>query len=238
MTYEELNNLLTENEKKIYLELLKLGESTASPILKKTGLQNSVFYRTIHRLMEKGFVSYILKGKIKHFKSANPEVFITQLKDNEEKIKEIIPRLKELQKVSENSTEAEVFLGIKGIKAMYYLLIENAKPKEEYYFFGTNLEIFEEALEKIYIPFRKYRKEKKVLVFGIHKKELKGKIKPFVRTKERYTNFPLPGNIAIFRDKIVIASWGEVPTGILIKGKDIAEQYKELFKEMWRLAKD
>ena len=84
---------------------------------------------------------------------------------------------------------------------------------------------------------RKYREEKRILVYGIHKEEFRGKIKKFIRTKERYTKLPLPPNMAIFRDKIVIANWGEVPTGILIKSKEIAEQYKALFKEFWKRAK-
>lgn len=237
MPYEELNNLLTENEKQVYLALLQLGESTASPILEKTSLQNSVFYRTIHRLMEKGFVSYVLKGKIKHFKASNPDIFLTQLKNTEEKIKGIIPKLKEMQKISETKTEAEVYVGIKGILAMYNSLIKDAKPNEEYYFFGPTEQIFEETMSKVYIPFRKYRNEKKVNVYGIVKKELKGKVTRFKRTYERYADFLLPPNMAIFRDKIAIASWGEIPTGILIQGKDIAEQYKKLFREMWKKAK-
>jgi sugar-specific transcriptional regulator TrmB len=223
MAYEELNTLLTENEKKVYLELLKLGESTASPILKKTGLQNSVFYRTINRLIEKGFVSYILKGKIKHFKASSPDIFLTQLKDKEEKIKNILPNLKLLSKTAESKTEAEVFLGLKGIKAMYYS-------------FGPNEQVFEETLEKVYLPFRKYREEKKIKVYGIIKEELKGKVTKFKNTVEKYTNSPLPPNMAIFKDKIAITSWGEIPTGILIKGKDIAEQYKKVFWEIWKQA--
>lgn len=235
--YEELDGLLSENEKKVYLVLLQLGESTASPILQKTGLQNSVFYRTIHRLMEKGYVSYILKGKIKHFKANKPELLHAHIKQTEEKIKSIIPKLKELEKKSEVKIDAEVFVGVKGVLAMYYSLIEDAKPEEEYYFFGPIKEDFFTAMEKVYLPFRLYRKEKKVKVFGITPLELKKVIPPLSEVHERYTDSPLPQNMAIFRDKIVIASWGETPTGILITGKNIAEQYKQLFWQMWKIAK-
>ena len=237
MSYEELNSLLTENEKQVYITLLKLGESTAAPILEKTGLQNSVFYRTIHRLLEKGFASYVLRGKIKHFKSSNPGVLLTHIKEKEAKIKKIIPDLNNIQKVSRVKVTSEVFVGLRGILAMYRELIVDAKPKEEYYFFGPTEQVFEETMKEVYVPFRKYREEKKVEVYGIMKKELKGKIKTFKRTHERYTHSLLPPNMAIFRDKIAIASWGEIPTGILIHGKDIAEQYKRLFKELWKQAK-
>ncbi len=237
MTYEELNELLTENEKQVYLALLKLGEVTASPILEKTGLQNSVFYRTIHRLMEKGFVGYVLRGKIKHFKANNPEVFLTQIREKEAEIKKIIPSLKEIQKISGVKVDAEVFVGVKGILAMYRLLIADSKPKEEYCFFGIDVPSYKQAMEAVYIPFRKYRIEKKVKVYGIHRMELKGKMEKVKNTIERYTNFPLPPNMTIFRDKIIIASWGETPTGILIHGKDIAEQYRKMFWKIWKSAR-
>jgi sugar-specific transcriptional regulator TrmB len=237
MPYDELNELLTENEKQIYITLLRLGESTASPILEKTGLQNSVFYRTIHRLMEKGLVSYILKGKIKHFIASNPSVLARMAKDKAEKISKVLPELANMQKISEIKTSAEVFVGVKGVLALYYSLIEDAKPNEDYYYFGPNLEVFKTAMEKVYMPFRAYRLEKKIKVYGLQKTELRGKIVKFKNTEERYTNFPLPPNMAIFRDRIVMASWGDIPTGILIKDEKMAKQYRELFKQIWKLAK-
>jgi len=238
MGYEALDSFLTENEKKVYLELLKLGEATASPILEKTGLQNSVFYRTIHRLMEKGLVTYILKGKIKHFKPSNPEMFLAQAKRREAELKELIPKLKDIQKVAENKTNAEVFIGLKGVLAMYYSLIEDAKKGEEYYFFGPREESAMEAMKEVYVPFRIHRQEKGIVVYGLSQRNIARFIKKPSKVKERFVDFPLPPNMAIFRDKVVIASWGEIPTGILIQAKDIAEQYKELFWKLWEQAKE
>lgn len=120
---------------------------------------------------------------------------------------------------------------------MYQLLIEDSKPRDKYYFFGPTEQVFMESMTKVYLPFRKYREEKQIDVYGLLKKNLKGRIKKFKRTYEKYVDFPLPPNMAIFRDKIAMVSWGEVPTGILIKGKDIAEQYKELFWQMWKITK-
>lgn len=237
MVYEELESLLTENEKKVYIELLKLGESTAAPILKKTGLQNSVFYRTIHRLMEKGFVSYILKGKIKHFKASSPDLFLSHLKEKEAKIKSIIPNLKSIAKSSETNVEAEVFIGYKGLKSMFYALAENVKSNEKYCYFSINAENFKEAYEKVYFPFRAYREEKNIIAYGIHRKEIKSQIEKFKLNKDKFVDFPLPPNMAIYGDKIAITSWGGIPTGILIKDKDIANQYKELFWEIWKKGK-
>jgi sugar-specific transcriptional regulator TrmB len=236
MEYEALDSVLTENEKKVYLALLKIGETTASKILKKTGLQNSVFYRTIHRLMEKGFVTYVLKGKIKHFKAASPEMFLTQIKRKESEIKELIPQLKEIQESSQNFTTAEVFVGMKGILSMYYSLIENAKKGEKYYFFGPKEDSAMDAMKDVYVPFRLYREERGIVVYGLNQKNIKKYISKPSKVQEKFVDFPLPPNMAIFRNKVVLVSWGEIPTGILIESKDIAEQYKELFLDIWKRA--
>ncbi len=236
--YDELNILLTENEKKVYLTLLRLGESTAKPILEKTGLQNSVFYRTIHRLIEKGQASYVLKGKIKHFRSTNPDNFLSDLKEKQEKIHKVIPELKGIQKISESKIEAEVFVGVKGIKAMYRILISDSKPNDEYCFFAEKPKYFDESIVKVYLDFRKERLKKELQIYGIYSKELKGKETKAQRLKDKYTSFPLPPNMSIFKDKIAMVTWGETPTGILIKGKDIANQYKKLFDKIWKISKE
>jgi predicted transcriptional regulator len=233
MAYESLDNILTKNEKEVYIELLKLGESTASPILQKTGLQNSVFYRTIHRLLEKGFVKYVLKGKIKHFSVVKPEIFLSFIKEEEEKIKDTVLELNKMQKDIELSASAEVFLGYKGLKSMFYALTENSKPNQKYCYFSTDLKNFEKALEKVYIPFRLHRQKNKIYAYGIHNIELKGKIKEYKHNYNKFVQIPIPPNVAIFNDKIAIASWGEIPTGILIRSKDIAEQYEKLFWNIW-----
>ncbi len=44
---------LTTAEIKVYIALLELGNSTAGPLVEKSGLQNSVVHRTLHSLIQK-----------------------------------------------------------------------------------------------------------------------------------------------------------------------------------------
>ncbi len=120
---------------------------------------------------------------------------------------------------------------------MLYGLVENAKPSEEYLFFSMKKPEFDKSVANIYVPFRKFRERKRVKVRGIHRADMKGIVEPVKYTEDRFLDFPLPPNMAIFRDKVAITSWGEVPTGILITSKDVADQYRELFWELWRMAK-
>ena len=88
---EELG--LTHTQVKVYLALLELGESTAGPILKSTGLQNSVLYASLEKLIEKGFASYILKGKRRNYRPADPKTILNFVEERKRRFESIIPEL-------------------------------------------------------------------------------------------------------------------------------------------------
>src|SRR3989344_9185969 len=79
---------LTEGEAKIYLALLKLGSSTSGPIIKESKVANSIIYRILDSLIEKGLVSYIIKEKTKYFRAAEPNKIIEYIEEKKEKLEE------------------------------------------------------------------------------------------------------------------------------------------------------
>jgi HTH-type transcriptional regulator, sugar sensing transcriptional regulator len=54
----------------------------------------------------------------------------------------------------------------------------------------------------------------------------------------RFVNFPLPGTMDIFRDKLLIISWNNTATGILIVSEEIAEHFKSYFDKIWDMASE
>src|SRR5215210_248273 len=54
--------------------------------------------------------------------------------------------------------------------------------------------------------------------------------------KLRFVDFPLPGTMDIFKDRMLIISWS-TKTGILISSKEIADHFKEYFDNIWNIAK-
>ncbi|RMD45562.1 TrmB family transcriptional regulator, partial [Candidatus Pacearchaeota archaeon] len=47
---------LTNGETKVYLSLIKIGESTVGPIAKKSGVSLSKIYEILNNLIKKGLV--------------------------------------------------------------------------------------------------------------------------------------------------------------------------------------
>jgi sugar-specific transcriptional regulator TrmB len=108
----------TQAEAKIYLVLLKLGSVKVGQIIEKSGLQSSTTHNTLHSLIEKGFVTYILKGKMKLYQAVEPKLILEQFKEKEKKFQEVLPKLESLHKFAEEKQSAEIYEGTKGIMTM------------------------------------------------------------------------------------------------------------------------
>lgn len=228
---------LSQGEIKIYIALLELGKTKVGRIIEKSGMASSAVHNSLNSLLEKGFVSYIKRDKIKVYQAVPPKHIIGFLEEKKKKIQEIIPELEFRRKKSEEKQGAEIFEGTKGIISMLNLLIEDAKKGDEYLFFSVNVEQKNEEIQEFFSQYDVKRKERGLRIKGLAPKELK---KLFVKRKVlimKYTNFPTPSNISICKDKTAIFSWEEKPVGYLIKSKQIANMYKKYFNEIWKLAK-
>src|SRR3989344_2186615 len=53
----------------------------------------------------------------------------------------------------------------------------------------------------------------------------------------RYVNFPIPGNIEVGGDNLLIISWEKPVSAILIHSPSIAENFRKYFFEVWEKSK-
>ena len=64
---------LTNNETGVYLALLQTGSISVNSIAEKSGLHRQAVYDALDRLLEKGFVNFVIKNNKKHFQAIHPE---------------------------------------------------------------------------------------------------------------------------------------------------------------------
>ncbi len=224
---------LNKGEIKVYLTLLELGITKVGQIIEKSGMASSAVHNSINSLIDKGLVSYVKKGKIKFYQAVPPKQLVDFIEEKKKKVLEILPELELKQKLAKERQEAEIFEGTKGITTMLNLLIENAKKGDEYLFFAINVKEQNEEIQKFFLKYDVKRKDKGLIIKGLAPKQLK---KLFVKRKilkMKYPDFLIPSNISICNDRIAFFSWGEKPVGYLIKSKQIAEMYKDFFKQIW-----
>lgn len=244
---EELRSIgLTDGEAKAYLALLKLGISTVGPVVKESGISYSKIYEVLGRLLDKGLISYGTKEKTKYFQAVAPnrlteflEKKENEIKRNKEVLKQILPNLEKVMGRYPKE-EASVFIGTKGLKTAYELLLENHTKGEFLLFFMVYEKEYVQVLSSFYKQEFHYFKKLNLKLKGITTLDFKRSDyfeKPPSFIKQRYVDFPLPSMIDIYKDKVLFTAWREKPISYLINSKEIAENFRKYFEGVWRIAK-
>lgn len=224
----------TYAESKVYLILLELGSVKVGRIIEKSGLQSSTIHNTLNSLIDKGLITYILKGKIKVYQSVNPKLILKGFKDKENKFESILPVLEQKQKLNREKPQAEIFEGTKGIMSLLNELIEDTKPKEVYYFFAMDESELNKEIQTFFERYDAKRKDKGLIIKGVARKELKPLFEKRKSLHMKYISHNIPSNISICNNKMALISWGERPTGILIKSEQITKSQIEFFESLWK----
>lgn len=233
---------LTDNEIRIYLELLNLGEALASELSNRTGINRTLTYQILNNLLRRGLISYVIKNNVKYFKAAHPSKLVDFLKEKETNIQRLIPDLLKLVKPTEKKYSVELYEGKEGLKTILNDVIRS-RPKE-FLDFTSGMTLI--LLPVYYID----NWEKKRLKANIYARFLFNKtdigkkrgvqLSKLPKSEVRYLpeGFSAPSHIYIYGDKLGITLWeGDFPFGILIKSKEIADRFREFFEWFWKLSK-
>jgi HTH-type transcriptional regulator, sugar sensing transcriptional regulator len=236
---EELG--LSNAEAKIYLALLELGESKTGKLIDRTKLQSSTVYHILGALLEKGLISYILKGKIKYYQAESPDTLLSFLEDKKQKLNKIIPQLKEKERLSKHKQTAKVYEGVKGLQAAYNDILTTMKKGEEYYFFQFPVKKLNN--KELILFFRNYhlkRSAKGIKVRGLASPKLRKITKEvwdMPHTKVRFIEEPAPTVVVIYKNKVLTLDWKDRPVAFVMESEEIASSYKKFFLEKWKISK-
>ena len=236
MDYSILEDIgLTTAEIKVFLALLELGTATAGPIMEKAGTQNSVTHSTLASLVEKGLISYVKKGHVRNYQTADPDILLKFIDKKRNKLNQLLPELIARQKLVEKQ-EVEIYEGLRGHRVMLYDFIEDAKKGDEYLFlsfFAKNADDFDDIFE-LYNEFSKDRRRIGLKTKGIAPIQIKGKFKDRFKGEELlFVDFPILTNITIFKNKVFMTPWEDRKMSFLIHSRQLAEMYRQYFYSIW-----
>ena len=236
---------LSENEIKIYIFLLKSGESTAYEIGKKTNIYRVHVYDKLEKLMDKGLVTHVYKGSKKHFHATPPEKIRyhldekrKELLEKEKEIISIIPQLEALVNTQKDNTRVEVFKGLEGIK---YFLKDIIKTKKEVLITGIDEGRYIESMNTFMKQYFRDVRLKNIneRIITIKKKG----IFTFDRNIAKTTQYKFlaadqfnPTNTFVYGSKVVLVIWGTPVTCIMIQNNEVAETYRNNFEHLWKIA--
>ena len=252
MDSSELERLgLNRSEAKVYLALLELGSSTSGVITDKAQVSPSKIYWILEKLLQKGLVSYMVKGKTKHYTAASPgklKEYLEHERENierkEELLEAMLPRLRRVQKLAGERQEAEMFVGFPAMKNAYSTMYDSAKEGDEHLVFLRSGE--EEGKPEAVLFFN--RLHRRAVKMGLQRRLISRDTKearelflrgPYAKRKWDTVRFidTCPEGINILNDYVLFMHLAEKPICVLITSKQLADDYRKLFNESWKKAK-
>jgi len=234
---------LSLQEAKVYIALLKLGESQTGRLSKESQISPSHIYSVLEQLLAKGFVNYKMKNNIKIFMASSPDTFKDlfekkkqELLNQEQKMHKVIADLKSINKTSKITEEYKYFEGIKGVKAMRHEINNLMTSKNPIVVYTAKQESYK-WLEAVYHDHSTERKKKNVKELMIFPNEEKTNTN---KSKDKLNDFK-------FMDLKNEAEWGVVedtfflqyvtgkePRAFMIHDKKFAETFRQVFDQLWK----
>lgn len=247
MTIEqELAQLgLKENQIKVYIATLELGEPAVGDIEKQTGLHKQLIYNAASSLQEKGLISiHEIRGR-KRFSVSNPAALEEHARARLKKAQELVPHLFDRANKKRAADKVRTYRDVKGVQQYYLESIRRQPEKSGVFILGVNSERYFEIFVKdgvAYELFENSRIERKIkfnlLLFGAEKKEIElNKERPNIDLRLLQEAVQGPMDIMIWHDHVGMLFYGDEPYVLDIVGQQTAEGFREYFQVLWRQGK-
>jgi len=184
-------------------------------------------------VIEKGLVSYAVRGKVKWFQATGPKRLLDYIREQEEDVKNILPELHARHKASKIEGQVRLFKGVKGVKSIF---LDIARTGKDNYVYGSEGQ-FSERIPEFATQFERLKKENKIhtkMILRKGRKEINSKTSEYRFLKDVAES---PAVTNIYGDKIALIIWTDEPEGIIIENSAAAKAYKSYFDIMWAQAK-
>lgn len=236
---------LTKAEIKVYLALLELGSSTTGPIIDRSRTANSKIYLVLEKLTQKGLVTYYKQEGLRYYKATPPRSLLRYLKEKQEqireqenKIQELLPTLEAFHTQRQEEKEAIVFKGPKGIKTAFHDVVDTLKKGEQVNIMGTYK--FGPEYRRLAHYFQKIRAKKGIRARYMITKSGKSVADLFAHYPPLEVRFmkesiATPSIFLIYKNKVIL-SLGDEMVMFMIQSARVADTFRMYFEQLWPLS--
>ncbi|EET90440.1 MAG: hypothetical protein LVQ97_03110 [Candidatus Micrarchaeales archaeon] len=230
----------TNAESRVYMDLLKFGDSKTGSIMARSGLYSSVVYNSLKHLMEEGFVAFYTRGRIKYFSAADPSRIVDAEKEKMELAEAMAGKLSLIRTATEGRSRVFIFEGRKAVRTIFNDILSTLGKGDEQLVIGISdtgsgmgefIRRWEEKRVRSGI-------RKRVLVSNKSKEWLSYYgMQKLVDIRTISNSLYINMSINIYDSKVVLILWAREPTYILIEGKEISKNFRSYFEMLWQKSK-
>ena len=251
MKIEKLQNVLekiglTKNESRIYLTLLKTGQTKTGNLLKKAEIYSGRIYEILSSLERKGLVNLMIKNNVKYYEASDPKEILNFLDEKRVEINsyqkeanEIIPKLRELKKSLEPEQKSVVYTGFRGMKNVLFEILDYLDREDEVLGFGLN-GYKKEKYNQMWLSWNREREKRKIksrVIFVENETKYYKSHKKLKNNRVRILDSVKPGAFDIMGNKYLVLTEISTPSSVVITNKDIISSFMSMFDSLWESAR-
>ena len=232
----------TDTEVKVYLALLKLGETTGSEIAAKIEVHRTNVYDALNKLGKNGLVAHVKKKNKTVYSPHDPQHLYEILENRKENLDFVFPLLTKFYKSKKTQREIKILNGKDGVKT---LLNDMYVINKDLFLIGSSMQMFS-VMEHRVIQFLKKIKnwESVISIIAVDKENVRKRAdemqKHLATARFRFYDekYLSPVVFGAYGDKLSLIIWEEEPVVIIIEDKSISKAFKHYFDMIWMISKE
>lgn len=235
---------LSEKEAQVYMSLLSFSGASVSSVGLMSGVKRTTVYSIIESLKERGLVYVHIKNFKPVFVAQPPSKLKNLIALRQKQLDQLFPEFESLYQVSESENTIVRYEGIASIESLYYDLLEDMEPHQEYLTFGNPTAWFS-SHKKVFQKFMQYRAQysrktpfsiRLILQQSSEAQELKknqGMYNADIRILSTRRTF-FTSNLIITPKRLVIHQMVSPLQAIVLANQSVIESHTELFNLLWQ----
>lgn len=235
---------LSKNEIRVYLTVLKLGETGIGKIENASGLHRQIIYNAARALQDKNLlVIKEIRGR-RVFAIDNPRALQRFAEWRLDLAKGLVSDLFAMANISRQADRVRSFKGVRGVHQYYLESIERQSNNSLIKILGVNSSRYFEIFKKEEAPFQVFERIRlaskikiHLLLFGAREEEIKlNKERKYLELKTLQDNIVAPMDIMIWQNHVGMLFYSNEPYILDITGQEITGGFISYFEALWKRA--
>lgn len=236
---------LSENQARVYLAVLKLGECSVGPLEKELGLFKQSIYNILDELIDKKLIEVKVKNNRKYFVTVDPDVLLDQHISRGRAIEKLIPELHTLEGIDKYISDIKIYSGVKAFQIFHEKMLKQSPESSQLDIIASGGDEFLKITRQRYFfdRYESLRINKKIhhniLLYESQRQTDREYLeRRYVKVKFLPGNLTQPMATQIWPSLVAILLFGQDPQIVEIKSKKIRDGFKNYFDVLWEMGKE
>lgn len=232
---------ISDQQGRVYLALLSLGETGISHLERETGLHRQILYNALAALEKKGVAKHAIFNGRRRFSAQPPRRLLGILDEKRRQAETLVERLNDFSSLSKQ--EFEIYQGDRAFVDHQLQTLYEAEEGETLDLIGTQWERFYATMGETGMDeYEKLRKGRNIAIRYIGSETQRATLLRSINERPLFAYKILPRlsnglvNTSIWNRSVIFNFFGNPVIAFVLRDASVAQGQREFFETLWKLA--